>query len=143
MADDTRDILGAIPSITNAPRGVFRDIEHYRAVLIGITRALARNRRSADRIATLDSYLFDGLIIEFDRRYEVEEIFLDHLNSKVVLRAPRGSRERDSQLAARRVNYLTQMMREIETMRTIGVTQIFLALEERGRKKLVSGAGEP
>lgn len=131
----SREFLKNIPSYVDAPKGVFRDVNHYRAVLAGITKALAKGKQGYHS-QTSGSYLFDGLQVEFSTRCVEEEIFLDHLNSKIVLRAPKKPRESEKELSMRRIYYLGQLLREVEAMKTIGITQIYLTLREDGRKKL-------
>lgn len=133
--DDSRDILGTLPSYINVPKGVFRDVDHYRVALAGITKGLARSRRGHPP-STEGSYLFDGIQVEFSSRYVIEEVFLDHLNSKIILRAPKKPRETEKELATRRMYYLGHLLREVEAMKVIGITQIYLALSAVGRKKL-------
>lgn len=128
--------LASIPSYVNIPEGVFDDLEHYRLVVERVTRALAtsgqkNNSRSASR-----SYLYDGIQIEFSTVYQVEEIFLDAFNSKIVLRAPKKKNESEEMLRARRLYYLGELLKPAEAMRTIGVAQIYLALKAEGRKQI-------
>ncbi len=132
---DKQDILGSIPSYTNSPKGVFRDIDHYRVILANVTKALVKGSRDGKR-SSASSYLFDTLHVEFSVHYATEELFLDHLNSKIILRAPKKARETEKDLLTRRMFYIGHLMREVEAMKTIGVTQIYLALQTSGRQKL-------
>ena len=85
-----KDSLGAelahIPSYMDIPTGVFKDINHYRKVVSGITRALARGRTKAKNNS--GSYLFDGLEIEFKKGQKHESIFLDHCRSSAHMGQP-------------------------------------------------------
>ena len=72
--------VNKIPSYLDVPTGVFKDIEHYRKVVSGITKALARGKRKSQN--SKQSYLFDGLEIEFRKDIQYESVFLDQINSK-------------------------------------------------------------
>ena len=49
---ETEAGLSHIPSYMDIPTGVFKDINHYRKVVSGVTKALARGRARAGRAAT-------------------------------------------------------------------------------------------
>ncbi len=130
------DPLSMIPSFVKIPEGVFEDIEHYRSVAEGVTRALAAARHTRHSPSSSGSSLYEGIRIEFSTQYQEEEIFLDAYSSKVILRAPKKKGEPASSLQVRRMHYLEQLLRPVEAMKTIGIAQIYLSLKEEGRKKV-------
>ena len=134
----TDDPLAAIPSYVKIPEGVFEDIEHYRRVAERITKALAANRQRKSSNPNSGSSLFDGIQIEFSTQYAHEEIYLDALSSKIVLKAPKKKSDTEASLRARRLFYLQQLLRPVEAMKTIGIAQIYLSLKDEGRKKISS-----
>ena len=125
-----------IPSYVNAPLGVFRDINHYRNVVAGIVMGLARGASRKSRHAASNSYLFDRLVVEFSSECKAEDILLDHFNSTVVLRAPKRKNESRKSLFERRMMYLGALIHEVEAMKAVGITQIYLAIKPAGRLKL-------
>lgn len=130
------DPLLAIPSYVKTPSGVFDDIEHYRVVAERITKALAANRQSRNSKSTAGSSLYEGIRVEFSTQYKEEEIYLDAFASKIVLKAPKRRGESETSLHARKMHYLEQLLRPVEAMKSIGISQIYLALKEEGRKKI-------
>jgi hypothetical protein len=126
--------LGHIPSYMDIPTGVFKDINHYRKVVSGVTKALARGR--ARTKSSSGSYLFDGLEIEFKKGLKHEAIFLDHVNSKIILRAPIKARETEENKRKRIMFYHAELLKSVEQMKVHGISSIYLAISENGRKKL-------
>lgn len=130
----TKPEVGSIPSYMDSPNGVFKDINHYKKVLSGVTKALAKgNNRSRSKSS---SYLFDGLEIEFVRGLKYESIFLDHINSKIILKAPTKARENEENRRKRIMFYYAQLITSVEQMKVHGISSIYLALSEAGRKKI-------
>ena len=127
------DEVGQIPSYMDVPSGVFKDIHHYKKVVSGITKALAKGRARAR--SSNGSYLFDGLEIEFIKT-KYESIYLDHINSKIILRAPLISRESVDDKRKRIMFYHAELLKSVEQMKVHGITSIYLAITEAGRKKL-------
>jgi len=139
MAKATKTIqeqLSGIPSYTEIPEGVFRDINHYKKVLSNITKALSRGRAQTKTRSSNGSYLFDGIEVEFDSKVENEQIYLDYQRSKIVLKAPRIPRESKEMKRKRIMYYHGELLKSVEAMKTIGITTIFLVISETGRKKL-------
>ena len=139
MAKVTKTIqeqLSTIPSYTEIPEGVFRDINHYKKVLTNITKALARGRGQSKSRNSDGSYLFDGIEVEFDSKIDNEQIYLDYHRSKIVLKAPKVSRESKDVKRKRIMYYHGELLKSVEAMKTIGITTIFLVISESGRKKL-------
>jgi len=137
MTSPNQNEIPGIPSYANIPTGVFRDIGHYKNVLAGITRGLAREGGGRKgQHSRSSSYLFDVIAIDFTTTIKSEEIFLDYLNSKIILRAPKKPSESAKSLLNRRMYYLGVLLREIEAMKAIGISQIYLALKPSGRDKL-------
>ena len=126
--------IDKIPSYMEIPSGVFKDINQYRKVVKGITKALAKGRSRARN--NIGSYLFDGLEIEFRREVKHESIYLDHINSKIVLRVPTKTREGEENKRKRIMFYHAQLLKSVEQMKVHGITSIYLAISLEGRKKL-------
>src|SRR5690606_26885627 len=127
--------LSGIPSYVSYPQAVFKSIKHYRQALASITRALARSHRGHSANNGEGSFLFDHLVVEFSHDYEEEEVFFDHVNSKVIVRAPKR-RDSGKTLQQRRLSYLGLFSREFEAMRVIGITHIYLSLSTAARKAI-------
>lgn len=121
------------PCYQTENEGVFRDTEHFRTVASTITRALFGQRRIHHHQST---YFFDTLQVEFSTSQREEEIYLDYLNSKVILRAPQRSREAEKSMGKRRMHYLGFMLKYVEAMKVLGITHIYLAISAEGRAKL-------
>jgi hypothetical protein len=130
------DPIAAIPTYVKTPEGVFDDIEHYRTVAERITKALAANPKHRSSASTPGSSLYEGIRIEFSVQCEEEEIYLDAFASKIVLRAQKRKGESASSLQARRMHYLEQLLRPVEAMKSIGISQVYLSLKEEGRRKI-------
>jgi len=122
-------------SYAEPPQKVFRDIEHYKKVRAAITKALSTSK--ARRTTSGESsYLLNRLVIQFSSKFEEEQIYLDYANGQVVLEAPRDARESKSSLSQRRMSYYGNLIRSVEAMATIGITHIYLVLEDAGRFQL-------
>lgn len=83
-----------------------------------------------------NSYLINRLVVKFTDKVEAEEIFIDHQNGRVILEAPhlpKGSKETESD---RRMYYFNNLIRSVEAIATIGISHIYLVLDEDGRKEL-------
>jgi hypothetical protein len=127
--------ISSIPSYCEIPEGVFRDIHHYRRVLEKITQALSRGHQGKAQNSN-GSYLFDGFMIAFRNDIETEEIYLDHLKSKIVLMAPTIKGEGAEARRKRTMFYHGELLKSVEAMKAIGITTIYLVISEQGRKKL-------
>ena len=116
------------------PQKVFRDVEHYRIVRAAILNALSKSR--ARKTAAPESYLVNRLVINFTSKVKSEEIFIDFLSGQVVLEAPVLKKETSEEQKNRRLAYLSNLLRSVEAIATIGITHIYLALSDEGRKQL-------
>jgi len=122
-------------SYAEPPQKVFRDIEHYKKVRAAITKALSTTK--TQRKSNEDSsYLLNRLVIQFSSKFEEEQIYLDYANGQVILEAPKGAHESKSSLSQRRMSYYGNLIRSVEAMATIGITHIYLVLEDEGRFQL-------
>jgi hypothetical protein len=130
------DPVAAIPSYVKIPEGVFDDIDHYRIVVERVTRALSSEGQKRRSNFAARSCLYEGIRVEFSQSMREEEVVLDAFNSKIVLRAPKRKGESIASLTARRMEYLKELLRPVEAMRTIGVAQIYLVLKAEGRKRI-------
>ena len=126
--------VARIPSYMEIPTGVFKDINQYKKVVAGITKALARGRSRARN--SVGSYLFDGLEIEFKKEIKHEGIYLDHINSKIILKAPMRPRENEENKRKRIMFYHAELLKSVEQMKVHGITSIYLAISQEGRRKL-------
>ena len=118
---------------TQSPQRVFKSISHYKTVRANIIRALAKGK--LNKKSKGDSYIFDRLKINFSTKNKEEEIWLDHINGHIVLEAPKRMNESKESLKSRRMEYHGQLLRQIEAMTSIGVTIVYLLLNETGRKQ--------
>lgn len=116
------------------PQRVFRNVEHYRLVRAAILNALSKTR--AKKTAPHESYLINRLVINFTSRVKSEEIFIDYLNGQVVLEAPILKKETSEEQKNRRLAYLSNLLRSVEAIATIGIAHIYLVLSDEGRKDL-------
>jgi len=133
MIDDMK-----FPEYLSPNHRVFKNANHYRIVIRALTRALIKQGRpnKYEAKSNPDSALFDGVIVEFSVKCHWMEVFLDHLNNKIVLIAPKTPGEKLSSLKERAIKYQKEFLPSLETLRTRGLTEIYLTLEDRGRKKL-------
>lgn len=119
-------------SFTDSPQRVFKNISQFKRVRINIVRALARGKNHQSSQG--GSYIFDRLKIEFSTNYKAEEVWLDHINGHIVLEAPMEKNESKDSLTVRRMEYHGQLLRQVEAMTAIGVTIVYLLLDDQGRK---------
>lgn len=133
MIDDLK-----FPEYLTPHKNVFKDANHYRIVIRALTKALIKQGRhnKYEAKGNSDSALFDGIIIDFSTKCKWMEVFLDHLNNKIVLIVPKTPKEKISSLKERAIKYQKEFLPSIEAMRTRGLTEIYLTLEIGGRKKL-------
>ena len=123
-------------SFASPPQRVFRNIEHYKSVRAAILNALSSSKGKNHSNGEGSSYLINRLVVKFTDSVEAEEIFLDYQNGRVVLEAPllpKGSKETESD---RRMYYYNNLIRSVEAIATIGITHIYLVLDENGREEL-------
>lgn len=121
-------------NFTEAPQRVFKSLSQYKRVRANIIRALANGRCNKD--VQGDSYIFDRLKVEFSTKYKAEEIWLDHVNGHIILEAPQRKNESRESLKARRMEYHSILLKQVEVMTSIGITIIYLLLDDRGRKQV-------
>ena len=65
-----------------------------------------------------------------------EALYIDHLNSRLVLQAPKKKNISAATQLERRLYYLGQLLRQVEAMRTIGVAHVFLTIRPEGRERM-------
>ena len=120
------------------PQKVFRDIDHYRLVRASIIKALSPDseKNNGTKRRCGEPYLLSRLVVNFSTETKEEQIYLDYLRGEVVLEAPMTLRESPESLAERRMNYFGSLLRSVEAMTTIGITHIYLVLNNEGRRKL-------
>ena len=128
------DEIARIPSYMEIPTGVFKDINQYKKVVAGITKALVKGSSRAK--GRPGSYLFDGLEIEFKKEIKHEAIYLDHINSKIILKVPVKAKESEENKRKRIMFYHAELLKSIEQMKVHGITSIYLAISPEGRRKL-------
>lgn len=116
-------------------RQVFKSIQQYRNAATAITRALARNGKKKG--LRVSSYLFDGLEVEFVPGIKEEIVFLDYVNSRIVLRVPKMKNESPKKLRERRMDFLGYLIREAEAVKAIGIGAIFEMLSPEGQRQLL------
>jgi len=120
-------------SFTESPQGVYKSLSQYKRVRANIIRSLARCKKNNGKG---DSFIFDRLKVHFSSKYNAEEIWLDHVNGHIVLEAPLEKGETKESLRARRMEYHGQLLRHIEVMTSIGITTVYLLLDDQGRKEV-------
>lgn len=123
-------------SFASPPQRVFRNIEHYKRVRTAILNALSNSKPKGNHNGESSSYLINRLVVKFTDNVEAEEIHIDHQNGRVVLEAPIHSKESDQSETDRRMYYYSNLIRSVEAIATIGITHIYLVLDEEGRKEL-------
>lgn len=128
------DLFNSVPDYMDIPSGVFEDIGHYKKVVAKVTKALARGQVKTQQSS--GSYLFDGLEVEFKKGIKHEAIFLDYINSKIILLAPANSKESIEHKRKRIMFYHAELLKSVEQMKVHGISSIYLAISENGRKKL-------
>ncbi|MCY4643045.1 MAG: hypothetical protein OXB88_00340 [Bacteriovoracales bacterium] len=119
-------------SFSEAPQRVFKSLSQYKRIRSNILRSLAKGKR--DKNSHGDSYIFDRLKIDFSTKYKAEEIWLDHVNGHIVLEAPMKRNESKVSLKARRIEYYGAILKQVEAMTSIGITIVYLLLDDQGRK---------
>jgi hypothetical protein len=125
-----------LPEISYAhpPQKIFRSVEHYRAVRTAILNALSTKK--AKTSSKNESYMINRLVVSFTARVKHEEIYIDHINGQVVLEAPLIKKETTEHQKQRRLSYLSNLVRSVEAISTIGITHIYLTLDDKGRRQL-------
>lgn len=128
--------IGKLPEITflDQPLGIFRDVEHYGKVRSAILRALTDDKKTSSFSG--NSFLIDRLIVNFTSKVETEEIFIDYLNSRIILEAPIMLNEARDGQNRRRLEYLSVLVKSVESIVTTGVSHIYLSLCDEGREKI-------
>lgn len=122
------DKAGAdIPDFISNNTHIYKDIHHYKTVYRNLIKALTDGDEQS-----FSSYLFDGIQVEFGD-YDCEELYLDYLNSKIVLRVPQASEESKSE---KRLYYISYLIRSVEAMKSVGINQIYLSLLPEGQDKV-------
>lgn len=116
------------------PQRIFRDVEHYGLVRSAILSALGGKNKAPSLSG--NSYLIDRLVINFTTKVETEEIYIDYLNSRIILDAPIIINESRPNQDRRRLEYLSILVKSVEAIVTTGVSHIYLALCDEGREKL-------
>ena len=125
-------------SFASPPQRVFRNIEHYKKVRAAILNALSNSKAKGQKNGESSSYLINRLVVRFTDSVEAEEIYIDYQNGRVVLEAPLQSKDSDQGETERRMYYFNNLIRSVEAIATIGITHIYLVLDEEGRKELES-----
>ena len=127
-------------SFASPPQKVFRSIEHYKRVRAAILSALASTKSSKNgkHNGESNSYLINRLVVKFTDNVEAEEIFIDYENGRIVLEAPLESKESGSNETERRMYYYSNLIRSVDAIATIGITHIYLVLDDDGRRELES-----
>lgn len=124
-------------SFASPPERVFRNIEHYKKVRSAILTALSNSKGGNEkRNSESSSYLINRLVVRFTKSVEAEEIFIDYENGRVVLEAPPLPNESAQSETDRRMYYYNNLIRSVEAIATIGITHIYLVLDDEGRKEL-------
>ena len=123
-------------SFASPPQRVFRNIEHYKKVRAAILNALSNSKSKGQNNGESSSYLINRLVVKFTDSVDAEEIYIDYQNGRVVLEAPLHSKESDQSETDRRMYYYNNLIRSVEAIATIGITHIYLVLDEEGRKEL-------
>lgn len=124
-------------SFASPPQKVFRNIEHYKKVRSAILGALSNSKAgNGKRNGESSSYLINRLVVKFTKSVEAEEIFIDYENGRVVLEAPPLPDESEQNQTDRRMYYYNNLIRSVEAIATIGITHIYLVLDDDGRKEL-------
>lgn len=124
-------------SFASPPEKVFRNIEHYKKVRSAILTALSSAKGgNGKRNGESSSYLINRLVVKFTKSVDAEEIFIDYENGRVVLEAPPLPDESEQNQTDRRMYYYNNLIRSVEAIATIGITHIYLVLDDEGRKEL-------
>lgn len=124
-------------NLASPPQKVFRNIEHYKRVRTAILNALSNSKtKGGKHNAEGSSYLINRLVVNFTDRVEAEEIFVDYPNGQVILEAPKVPNESGKNETDRRMYYFNNLIRSVEAIATIGITHIYLVLDDEGRKEL-------
>ena len=123
-------------SFASPPQKVFRNIEHYKKVRAAILSALSNSKKSGKHNGESSSYLINRLVVKFTDSVDAEEIFIDYENGRVVLEAPKLPDESEQNETDRRMYYYNNLIRSVEAIATIGITHIYLVLDDEGRKEL-------
>lgn len=123
-------------SFASPPQKVFRNIEHYKKVRTAILSALSNSKGNGRPKGENSSYLINRLVVKFTKSVEAEEVFIDYENGRIVLEAPMLPKESDQNETDRRMYYYNNLIRSVEAIATIGITHIYLVLDDEGRKEL-------
>ena len=123
-------------SYTSPPQKVFRNIEHYKKVRSAIINALSNAKGKGQLGGETNSYLLNRLVVKFTDSVEAEEIYIDYQNGRVVLEAPIFSKESEQSETDRRMYYHSNLIRSVEALATIGITHVYLVLDDEGRREL-------
>ena len=112
----------------NRATEVFKNIGHYKTVAGNIISHLCGGQSS-------DSYLYSGIEVSYIEGLNDEAIFFDHLRSKIVVQAPKSNLN-ESERRERTLFYISELSKNAEAMRVIGISEIYLALCEEGREEV-------
>ena len=126
-------------SFTETPQRVFKNLSQYKRIRANIVRSLARGRHNKNSQG--DSYIFDRIKISFSTKFKAEEIWLDHVNGHIILEAPQRKNESKESLKSRRMEYHGMLLKQVEAMTSIGITLVYLLLDEQGRRDVDKSLG--
>ncbi len=123
-------------SFATPPQKIFRNIEHYKRVRTAILKALLNSKVRGTQKESNSSFLISRLVVRFTNSIKAEEIFIDYRNGCVVLEAPKPEDDSPKELTDRRMYYFSSLVRSVEAIATIGITHVYLVLDDKGRKEL-------
>ena len=111
-------------------------IKHVRTSIIrALTKGKSKGRKPGP------SFLIDRLVVDISTKYQREELWIDYENSKIVLEVPKLFGDTKEAIRLKKESYYSNMLRSVEALATIGITHIYLVLDEKGREQLEAQKG--
>lgn len=119
----------------NVPQKVFQSLEHFKRVRAAIISALSisSGRKKGEKQS---SYLINRMVVKFTDEVDAEEISIDYENGRIVLEAPKVAKNSQMSETDLRLYYYSNLIKYVEAMATIGITHIYLVLDDDGRKEV-------
>jgi len=122
------------PQITY--KGTFKDIAHFKIVSKNILKELSRTRAKTEGQSLSFDFFYNKITVSFSTKIKEEEIELNPYESKILIKAPKRKGELNSKLNIRRLQYLGELLKYMDAMKTLSIAQIYAVIQDEGKIKL-------